>query len=191
MYGIEQKNHLGGYIINYSEVGDPNTYDINVWNYMKNDGIKSVIDIGCGMGYSTKWFVDNGIESLGIEGGEKAVKNSLCPNNVVMHDFTEGVYTPKRKYDAVWCCEFVEHVEEKYMNNFLETFKYAEKIFMTHAKPGQVGYHHVNCRNSDYWISNVEKIGFSYDSSNTEYLRRLSNCMHIKNNLLVFRKFSD
>jgi len=187
-YGIENKKHLGGYIIGLTNHGDPNSYATEVWDWMVNNGIKSVIDVGCGEGHSVKYFLQKNIECIGIEGGEIAYNNSPVKQNLILHDYTEAPYKLEKKYDAIWSCEFVEHVEEKYLNNFLETFKCAKKIFMTHAVIGQDGYHHVNCQNSDYWIDKITDIGFEYNKNLSLHLRSITNKMHVKNTLLVFEK---
>jgi hypothetical protein len=187
-YGIEKEEHLGGYIIGLTNYGDPNSYATEVWDWMINNNIKSVIDIGCGEGHSTKYFIDKGVECLGIEGGINAYNNSSVKDSLVLHDYTKGTFTPNKKYDAVWCCEFVEHVEEKYISNFSETFNYADRIFLTHALPGQEGYHHVNCQPSTYWIDIIEKIGFKYNNDLSLFLRSITDKMHVMNTLLVFEK---
>jgi hypothetical protein len=188
MYGIEKKDHLGGYIVGLTEFGDPNTYSTEVWDWMIKCGIKSLIDVGCGEGHSTKYFLDRGIECIGVEGGENAFNNSSVKDKLFLHDYTEGPYIPNKQYDAVWCCEFVEHIEEEYMENFLKTFDFSNKIFMTHATPGQPGYHHVNCQPSDYWIRILEKRGFKYNNELSVFLRGLTDKIHVKNSLLVFEK---
>jgi len=188
MYGKENKPHLGGYIVGLTSYGDPNTYATEVWDWMISNNIMSVLDIGCGEGHSTKYFIDNGIECLGIEGGENAYNNSSVKSSMILHDFCSGPFIPNKRYDAVWCCEFVEHVEEKYSNYFLETFCHANKIFMTHAVPGQDGYHHVNCQTSKYWIEKIENLGYKYNFSLSNYLRSITEKMHVKNTLLVFEK---
>jgi cyclopropane fatty-acyl-phospholipid synthase-like methyltransferase len=187
-YGIENKSHLGGYIVDLTDHGDPNSYSTEVWDWMVENNIKKIIDVGCGEGHSTKYFISRGAECLGIEGGENAYNRSQVKPHLILHDYTEGPYKSPKKYDAVWCCEFVEHVEEKFSENFLETFKCADKIFMTHALPGQEGYHHVNCQNSEYWISKIESIGYKYNPELSFFLRNLTDRIHVKNTLLVFEK---
>jgi Methyltransferase domain len=185
-YGKENESHLGGYFVG----GDNETYATEVWDWMINNNIKSVMDIGCGEGYSTKYFYDHGCEVLGIEGGINAIKNSPIKDNIVLHDYTKSSFVPNKRYDAVWCCEFVEHVKEEYVPNFLETFKYADSILMTHAVPGQTGYHHVNCQKPEYWIEKLKNIGFKYDEKLSLFLRELTNKIHVKNRLLLFKKTS-
>lgn len=187
-YGKEKKTHLGGYIINITDHGDPNSYATEVWDEMISAGIKSVLDIGCGEGHSTKYFLDKGIKCVGVEGGEIAYNNSPVKDDLVLHDYTEGPFVPIDKFDAAWCCEFVEHVDEKYCQNFLDSFSKCDFIFMTHANIGQEGYHHVNCQNSEYWIEKIEKIGFYFSPEMTKHYKKLSpQCMHLKN-LIVFKK---
>jgi SAM-dependent methyltransferase len=182
-FGIENKKHLGGYVVG----GDSNTYAPEIWDWMINNNIKSVIDVGCGEGYSTKYFYDNGCEVLGIEGGINAINNSIIKEKIICHDYTESPFIPSKIYDAVWCCEFVEHVMEEFIENFLITFDYAKNIFLTHAVPGQNGYHHVNEQNSDYWISKIEKRGFKFNENVSLELRNTSKALWIKS-LLVFNK---
>lgn len=188
MYAQEDESHLGGYIVGISNVGDPNTYATEVWDWMIENGIKSVLDVGCGQGHSTKYFLDKGIIALGIEGGKNAIATSPVKEHIINHDYTKLSYTTSIEYDAVWCCEFVEHVEEKFLDNFLATFMCAKKVFMTHAVPNQEGYHHVNCKKSEYWIDKLNSIGFEYNEEVSMFLRSLTNKMHVKNTLLYFFK---
>ncbi len=153
--------HLGGYI----HGGDEATWCPNLWKWIvQSRGIKSVLDIGCGEGHSTKFFRDLGLDVLGVEGCQKAIDDSVVPENVVKHDFREGPFLPDRDFDMVWSCEFVEHVDERFVANILKTFFHAKRlVLMTHAVPGEdYGHHHVNCRHSSYWIGHLEKLGFDW-----------------------------
>jgi hypothetical protein len=184
-YGVEREPHLGG----YWKGGDPNTLATALWRTVVADySIRSVIDVGCGEGISTKYFSDLGVEVVGIEGGKQAIKNSLVPRLIVRHDYTKGPYQPKRPVDLVWCCEFVEHVEERYVPNFLVTFAAAKYCLMTHAFPGQDGFHHVNCQLPEYWIRRLGSIGLRYDPQVTERLRGLTEAVHVKRSLMFFEK---
>lgn len=154
---MKNGKHLGGYVPG----GDSWTWFPSLWEwFVKEFNIKSVLDIGCGEGHSTKFFFDLGCDVSGVEGSDQAINDSPIANKIVKHDFCDGVYIPSKKYDLVWCCEFVEHVEEKYLLNFLETFKYCKYLMITHATPGQGGYHHVNEQSVVYWLEHLKKIGF-------------------------------
>ena len=183
-YGIEQSPHLGGYLVG----GDDTTYATEVWDWMVKSGIKSVIDVGCGEGHSVKYFYDKGCDVVGIEGGYNAIANSPIANRIVCHDYTKGPYVAKKIYDAVWSCEFVEHVAEQYVDNFLETFNCANSIFMTHAVPGQDGYHHVNCQPQEYWIDKLNNLGFTFDNNMSQFLRGLTQKYHVHKRLLYFKR---
>lgn len=162
-----EEGHLGGYVIadeNYPN-GDPATYYPELWAWLitKLD-IHSIADVGCGQGHSTKWFLEHGIDAIGIDG----CNGSIIPENkFFLHDYTRGKLKLNRFFDLAWCCEFVEHIKEQYIFNFLNTFKYCNFIAMTHAFPGQGGFHHVNEQNSDYWIKLLEPY-FKLDKKLTE-----------------------
>jgi len=150
---MKNGKHLGGYVPG----GDVWTWFPNLWAwFVKEFNIQSVLDIGCGEGHSTKFFCD----VLGVEGSSQAIKDSPIPDKIVKHDFCDGAYIPSKKYDLIWCCEFIEHVDEKYLLNFLQTFKHCKYLMITHATPGQGGYHHVNEQSVVYWLEHLKKIGF-------------------------------
>ena len=39
---------------------------------------------------------------------------------------------------------------------------------MTHALPGQGGYHHVNCQPASYWVQRIEALGYTLRRDMTE-----------------------
>jgi SAM-dependent methyltransferase len=158
--------HLGGYA--RGPIGDVATYYPNLWTWaIKLLDIRSVIDIGCGEGCSTQFFLGAGCEVLGVEGYRPAVENSRVPGRVVLHDYSTGPFFPNRDFDMAWSCEFVEHVEEQYIPNFFATFACAGCVFMTFAKPGQGGHHHVNEQEQGYWIAQFRQRGFDFDEELT------------------------
>ena len=165
-------NHLGGCNI----YGDPATEHPKMWKYLVDTlGVKSVIDVGCGFGFHLKYFKEIlGLDALGIEGSSKVVDICLLPNDIVCHDYTTGSYIPEKFYDMCWCIEFVEHIEEKYTANFIETFKKCKYLTMTHGLPNQGGYHHVNCQPPKYWINLLEKHGFVFLEELTKTAREIA-----------------
>ena len=185
---IDQKNpHLGGSIVD----GDQNTWSPKLWDFVIDDlGIKSMIDVGCGEGFSTKYFINKGIDAYGVEGLYSAYERSGIKDKIYYHDYTEGKIKIKQEFDLTWSCKFVEHVDEKYMHNFLDTFSKSKHILMTHAFPNQGGYHHVNCQNPDYWIYQLQQYGYEYDYEYTVKLRELTEpiAIYAKQSLLYFKK---
>ena len=170
--GQGDQSHLGG----CAKLGDAGTYYPVMWQELTTRlNVKSVIDVGCGVGWSTKWFKDNGCTVRGIEGLQEAIDASPVKQQLRKHDYADGPYTPpkgaRKYYDLCWSCEFVEHVEEKFADNFIETFKCAKYIAMTHAVPGQGGFHHVNEQPSPYWVHKMRQHGLVLDWNVTNALR--------------------
>ena len=132
-----------------------------MWDWLTRvHGVTSVLDVGCGDGSAVQTFRDLGMHAIGVDGVPG-------PGVDIVHDFTEGPMNVRvsglREFDLVWSCEFVEHVNEEHIPNFLETFKSAPLVMLTHAIPGQNGHHHVNCRTEDYWIGVMAGIGYRED----------------------------
>jgi SAM-dependent methyltransferase len=164
-----QEGHLGGFI----DLGDGGTYYPYMWSYLvKTYNIKSVLDIGCGRGYSALYFKSLGCNVTGIDGSKQAFEDNVIKDTFVHHDYTLGSSSVTGEYDLGWSCEFVEHVEEKYLPNFMQDFQKCNYIAMTFAGVGQAGHHHVNCNTQDYWIKTLKDYGFDYQQEDTETLRR-------------------
>jgi SAM-dependent methyltransferase len=168
--------HLGGYV----RGGDPGTWCPNLWQWLvATFEIRSVLDVGCGEGQSTRFFRDLGCEVIGVDGCRQAIADSVIPECSVLHDFCEGPFIPSRPVDLVWSCEFVEHVEERFLDNLLRTFASARKaVAMTHAFPGQRGHHHVNCQKSAYWIRHLERSGLVCHVASAQRARTVSLADH-------------
>tara|TARA_B100001250_G_C19726728_1_gene756426 strand:+ start:293 stop:970 length:678 start_codon:yes stop_codon:yes gene_type:complete len=174
------EGHLGG----CSTGGDGGTYYPIMWKHLVEAyNIKTVLDIGCGRGYSAKYFESIGCDILGVDGSTKVEKISLIPDSFLLNDYEDGPALSRSKieyndnplndfvFDLCWSCEFVEHVWEEYSQNFIDDFKQSKYVAMTYAEPGQGGHHHVNEQPEDYWIEKMESNGFEYLKSDTEILR--------------------
>ena len=170
--GSEENSHLGGGSIG----GDAGTYYPHMWEGLINKfNIESVLDVGCGAGWSVKFFKDRDCRVLGIEGLQEAIDSSPVKDDVYRHDYEkDGPFKPIGNFDLCWSCEFVEHVQESSAPNFIETFKSAKFLAMTFAGPGQGGHHHVNCQPHQYWIDLLGSHGFRFDEEATEELKSLA-----------------
>lgn len=178
-------SHLGG---NLNTI-DPGTYSELVWKYLlENFKIKKILDVGSGIGYTSRWFIDQDIDVVSIEGLEDNVKNSVVPT--LLHDLTIAAYIGE-DIDFVVCIEVVEHIEEKYLDNLLTTLTCGNYLLMTHAVPGQKGYHHVNCQPSQYWITHLKNKGFFLLENESLEIRNLAiidNARWIAQNAMIFKK---
>jgi len=157
--------HLGG-----SE-GETHT-DPGTLNYIiQATGAKSMLDIGCGPGGMVEYARSIGLEAFGVD-GDNTINRGNLP--VFIHDFTTGPVPLKRQFDLAWCVEFVENVEERYMENFISAFQSCKYVLMTHAYPGQGGHHHVNEKDTPYWLDKMAKAGFIFEQEMTVRIRYAS-----------------
>lgn len=174
MYGGNgDKKHLGGFV-----KIDMYTISPKVWKDMVNYfGVKSIMDVGCGRGISTSWFVFHGVESLCIEGSHDATSQTMLPDpalQIVEHDFSRGPWWPAegKTYDAVWSVEFLEHVGRNFHQNYIPLFRKAALIFVTHSD--KEGWHHVEVHDDTWWISKMQLYGFVYSEELTRRVRNLA-----------------
>ena len=160
------QEHLGGCR------HDGHTFLPDVWDYLlAKYAIRSVVDVGCGYGYAAKYFLDQGLDVIGVEGYRLAIEQNRCPKRyLIEHDYTQGPLTI-RPVDLAWAGEFVEHVEARFRDHFLTTFACARYVCLTHAVPGQGGYHHVNEQPTAYWVRELARYGFRHNEAETAFLR--------------------
>jgi SAM-dependent methyltransferase len=178
--------HLGGHE-NETHV------DEGAINYLiENLEVKSVLDIGCGPGGVVELCKNKGLDVLGVDGDFTVERPESIKDNVVIHDYSKGPYIPEKKYDLAWTVEFVEHVDEEYMPNFIETFKSCKYVIMTHALPGQPGHHHVNCQHAGYWLNVMEKNGFKPMPFTLQQVREASTMRerYIRQQSLFFKNLN-
>ena len=146
--------------------------DEGALQWLVNLGIKSFIDIGCGPGGLVDLAISNGLRTVGFDGDYTLTR--FDPNYFVIHDYTKGSPVIHEDYDVAWSVEFLEHVEEQYMANYMDTFKCAKTAVVTYAPPGWNGHHHVNLQEEDYWIARFEENGFRLDENKKKFLRNNS-----------------
>jgi len=157
--------HLGGH-------EEETHLDEGALDYIvKTFGVKSMVDIGCGPGGMIELARSKGLEVLGVDGDFVVERNV---DDVVIHDYQQAPYVPEKNYDLGWTVEFVEHIEEGYIRNFVATMDKCKYVIMTHAFPGQPGHHHVNCQSTEYWIHVMNAFGFTTDVEHTNAIRAAS-----------------
>lgn len=180
-YVVDPTNpHLGGNI----RGGDLSTFAPDVWDWVvKRFCVRSVLDVGSGEGHAADYFSRLGCRVIAVDGLSENVARAHYPT--VKHDFSFGAFTTS-PVDLVHCQEFVEHIDGRFLDYILETFSVGRVLLMTHATPGQNGYHHVNLQPPDYWINAVEGTGkFQYMPYDTQHLRSL-NSVYFKHSGLLF-----
>lgn len=159
--------HLGGNPLE----GDPYTYAPNTWLYLINRFcIESMLDVGSGLGHCPWFFFKHGVKCLALDGLEDNIKNAVYPT--VQWDITKGPF--KTKVHLTHCQEVVEHIEEKHIQNLIDTLKCGKYICITHAVPEQGGHHHVNCQTTEYWFEVMKNNNCYLLEEDTERIREIS-----------------
>jgi len=168
------------------------SYGKKTLNYLKTIfEIKSMIDIGCGLGKQvSKANKSKNIIAVGVD-GDPSLK-IYDGKNFIYHDYTVGELDIG-EFDLGWSVEFLEHVYEKYISNIFSTFNNCKIVFCTHAIPGQRGSHHVNCQTDGYWIKKFQQNNFAYDDVISKKIRDVESCKWIRRTGLLFinNRFSD
>ncbi|WP_213982364.1 glycosyltransferase [Sphingomonas sp. dw_22] len=172
--------HLGGH-------EDLTQFDEGAFDWLAEHlGVESVLDIGCGPGGMAAYALSRGIAARGVDGDPGHARGSTF---IIEHDYSTGPLDAGR-FDLGWAVEFVEHVDEQYVPNFMASFAGCRAVFITAAVPGQPGHHHVNCQWGDYWIARFDEAGFDHDPEATEGVRAASTMRSrfTQNTGLVFRR---
>jgi len=154
---------------------------------VKEFNVKTMLDIGCGPAGMIKLAQSLGINAQGID-GDFTVNRPNVP--VTIHDYETGPGPlGDLEVDLVWSCEFVEHVYEEYLPNFMQDFQRGKLVFMTFAPPNTPGHHHVNCNTLEYWVDVFDRYGFDYNKKLTEQLRAASTMGRWKKNKETGERF--
>ena len=172
--------------------GTGHVHDINLCealtSYLLITGHKTVVDFGCGMGDYAKAFKAVNLDVEAFDGN---------PNTEVL---TEGIgrvldlskpFYLQKKFDAVMSLEVGEHIPAEFEDLFISNItKHAKKtLIISWAVEGQGGDGHVNCKNNDYIIRQIEERGFKYKKKASEELRKAAtNASWFSNTLMVFDK---
>ena len=157
-------------------------------SYLLITGHKTVVDFGCGMGDYAKVFKAVNLDVEAFDGN---------PNTEVL---TEGIgrvldlskpFYLQKKFDAVMSLEVGEHIPAEFEDVFISNItKHAKKtLIISWAVEGQGGDGHVNCKNNDYIIGQIEERGFKYKKKASEELRKAAtNASWFSNTLMIFEK---
>jgi SAM-dependent methyltransferase len=158
--------HLGGH--------ENRTHtDRSTLEYLKNTfNIKTMYDIGCGPGGMLSLAKQMNIDAIGID-GDFTLRHPK-ELQIVLHDFTVGPLECETK-DLSWSCEFLEHVEEKFMDNYFSVFEKTKIVCCTFCNVPGKGHHHVNVQNQEYWDKKFLQRGFIKSVEHTNKIRLISS----------------
>ena len=152
---------------------------------VKEKNPRLVYDFGCGYGEYLKDIFELGIEAMGFE----AHPNKIIYDNIKELDLSIPV-TLEKNADISISLEVGEHIpvefEQIFINNICNNT--SNILILSWAIEGQSGNGHVNCRNNDYIISEMDKRGFIFDPSILEIRKGFDQDCWFFNSLMLFNK---
>lgn len=180
-----QPTHLGGH-------GFITNMDTPALDYLvKNFDIKEFIDLGCGGGGMSEYAEKCNLWTASIDGDPAVNPGWVIDFSNINKDsyplFLSILEEPHPKR-LVWSTEFVEHVAEEFVPNFMPIFACADVILLSHGLPNQFGHHHVNNRPGSHWIQRMQEIGFIVDDDATASVRNVAASQFVRQSGLVFIK---
>jgi SAM-dependent methyltransferase len=147
---------------------------------------QSCLDVGCGTGQTLRFFLEKGIDSLGLEGSRAAIEASPVKDHILCVNLNTPVNVGRR-FDLVWSFEVAEHIHPRFVGRFVETLtKHGDLVVMSAAQPGQGGAGHFNEQPPSYWINKLQEHAFTVQRRFTEYLHGMKD-LHSKNVMVFLR----
>jgi SAM-dependent methyltransferase len=103
-------------------------YLIFLYNYIRQNNIKSVLDLGCGDFNLMQHFNFNNINYHGIDIVEHVIQNNIkeYQNNLITFECSSIIdYIPNKKYDLIICKDVLQHLPvcdvKSILNNIKQT----------------------------------------------------------------------
>jgi SAM-dependent methyltransferase len=115
--------------------------------------VRSVVDVGCGVGTWLAAFAARGVTDIrGIDGDYVSSSQlQIGEDRFVAHDLTEPIRLGER-FDLVLCLEVAEHLDQAYAPGLIDSLvKLGPRVLFSAAIPHQGGTHHVNEQWPEYW----------------------------------------
>ena len=116
--------------------------------------VKSVVDVGCGIGTWTSEFLAHGVpEALGIDGGYVDPSQLRIPRESFMAQNLLEPIQLNRTFDVAVCLEVAEHLPESRARGLAaDLTSLARCVLFSAAVPGQGGTQHINEQHLSYWV---------------------------------------
>ena len=131
--------------------------------------VKSVLDVGCGIGTWLSVAKKLGAELVvGVDGDyvdRNLLRKYIFESEFRSFDLTQP-FNFNRKFDLVICLEVVEHLSELAAQNIVDSLvEHSDVILFSAAIPGQGGQNHINEQWPEYWSVKFKKRGFVFVDS--------------------------
>jgi SAM-dependent methyltransferase len=132
--------------------------------FLELGSIKSVIDVGCGLGTFLRAFKEKGIDDiLGIDGrwcNKELLFKNIEPIHFKEYDLEKQIRLD-RKFDLAISLEVAEHLSFIRAEEFVKDLcNLSDTIIFSAAIPFQGGDHHLNEQPLTFWINLFKVQGF-------------------------------
>jgi SAM-dependent methyltransferase len=124
--------------------------------------VKSVIDVGCGVGPWAAEFVANGVPDVwGVDGDYVDRSQLRIPSDrFFARDLTKSLHFD-RTFDLAVCLEVAEHLPESRSGGLVaDLTSTAPCVLFSAALPGPTGTHHINSQYLPYWVELFQTQGY-------------------------------
>jgi SAM-dependent methyltransferase len=123
--------------------------------------VRSVCDVGCGIGTWLRAFQDHGVSDvLGFDGEYVYPQLQISAADFQAADLTQALECPRR-FDLAISLEVAEHLPSRCAATFVKNIgSLADVVLFSAAIPGQWGVGHINTQWQSYWVDLFANEGF-------------------------------
>lgn len=125
--------------------------------------VRSVVDVGCGLGAWLSVFVEHGaLDVLGVDGAHvRQAALHIGRERFLARDLGEPL-TLDRRFELAMSVEVAEHLPAVRASGFVaDLCRAAPAVLFSAAVPSQGGVHHVNEQWPDYWALRFAAHGYT------------------------------
>ena len=155
--------------------GESSIKNLPIIDLLRRCGAKTVLDAGCGSGKLMHALIEQCGNEFHVHGFDIA-ENCLDPffDEIKNDILTVGVLWNKedfnKEYDAIICCDVLEHIPTEKVELVLDNFYCCTKTFCYLAIALQDDYFgprivgtplHLTVKEPDWWISKIKNAGFN------------------------------
>lgn len=156
-------------------------------NIIKKFNPKTVLDVGCAMGYLVTALRDRGVEAYGIDISEYAiskVRDDIKPYCKVASILTSYPDQFPTHFDLVTTIEVIEHLYEQDSDTFIKNIcNLSDNIVFSSTPYDKEEKTHYNVQEAEYWCKKFAKQGYFKDFN--------QSVTYICDWAMVLRKTSD
>ncbi len=129
-----------------------------LWRYFQP---KSVVDLGCGMGFFLKSCAERGAEIQGADGDWVRGLDTEIPSEAYDIGDLNNPFRKDRRYDLAASIEVAEHLVPERSESFVEDLcKLSDVVLFSAGIPDQGGAGHINLRYQGEWARMFEAQGY-------------------------------